>query len=169
MLDIGYSLSSRFPDPPQTDYRTADVRTLRYDLFCGDVYLADTGTDREISTEASTARGTVPVFDFAWALCDIVERIDRDPHGSRASRPQHAELDLVESADRLHFVRRFGWVDISADWLPEREPPLNVSHGTLRREARDFLHDLIADLTDLHEGLADNPVVWDVQARFART
>jgi hypothetical protein len=25
-LDIGYALSNRFPDPPQTDYRRADVR-----------------------------------------------------------------------------------------------------------------------------------------------
>ncbi|GAA3646415.1 hypothetical protein GCM10023079_40050 [Streptomyces chitinivorans] len=37
VLDIGYSLSRRFPDPPQTDYRTADARALRHDLFCGDV------------------------------------------------------------------------------------------------------------------------------------
>ncbi|MBN3928751.1 hypothetical protein IQ279_03680 [Streptomyces verrucosisporus] len=164
MLDIGYSLSRRFPDPPQTDYRSADVRALRHDLFCGDVYLADTEADRELST----ARGTVPVLDFAWALCDIAERLDRDPLGSRAARPQYAELDFVESADNLHFERRFGWVDVTADWLPADEPPLTVNHGELRREARDFLHDLIADLTDIHEGLGDNPVLWDLQARFPR-
>ncbi|MGK5496838.1 hypothetical protein [Streptomyces sp. URMC 125] len=164
MLDIGYSLSRRFPDPPQTDYRSADVRTLRHDLFCGDVYLADTDTDRELST----ARGTVPVLDFAWALCDIAERLDRDPLGSRASRPQRAELDFVESADSLRFLRRFGWVEITADWLPEDEPPLTVNHGVLRREARDFLHDLIADLVDIHDDLGDNPVIWDLQARFPR-
>ncbi|WP_196421445.1 hypothetical protein [Streptomyces sp. E1N211] len=28
MLDIGYALSNRFPDPPQTDYRRADVRAV---------------------------------------------------------------------------------------------------------------------------------------------
>ena len=81
VLDIGYALSNRFPDPPQTDYRRADVHALRHDLFCGDVYLADTDKDRELST----AWGWVPVLDFAWALCDIVERLDRDPAGSRAS------------------------------------------------------------------------------------
>ncbi|URN16654.1 hypothetical protein MW084_12675, partial [Streptomyces sudanensis] len=90
MLDIGYSLSRRFPDPPQTDYRRADVHALRHDLFCGDVYLADTETDREVAT----AWGWVPVLDFAWALCDIVERLDRDPRGSRAAQPQYAELDF---------------------------------------------------------------------------
>lgn len=119
VLDIGYALSHRFPDPPQLDYRRADVRTLRHDLFCGDVYLADTKADREVST----AWGWVPVLDFAWALCDIVERIDRDPAGSRASRPQYAELDFTESTDRMLFERRFGWVDIEADWMPAEEPP----------------------------------------------
>ncbi|MEU3300322.1 hypothetical protein ABZ729_10950 [Streptomyces sp. NPDC006678] len=165
MLDIGYSLSRRFPDPPQTDYRTADVHALRHDLFCGDVYLADTKADHEVST----AWGWVPVLDFAWALCDIVEQLDRDPLGSRSAQPQHAELDFTESSDRMLFERRFGWVDVEADWMPGDEPPLTFNHGELRREARDFLHDLIADLTDMHDGLADNPVVWDLQARFPRT
>ncbi|AZK94837.1 MULTISPECIES: hypothetical protein [Streptomyces] len=164
MLDIGYSLSRRFPDPPQTDYRRAEVTALRHDLFCGDVYLADTEADRELST----AWGWVPVLDFAWALCDIAERLDRDPLGSRASRPQHAELDFTESADRMLFERRFGWVDVEADWMPGDEAPLTFAHGELRREARDFLHDLIADLCELHEPLADNPVIWDLQARFPR-
>ena len=160
MLDIGYALSNRFPDPPQTDYRRADVRALRHDLFCGDVYLADTKTDHEVST----AWGWVPVLDFAWALCDIVERIDRDPAGSRASRPQRAELDFTESTDRMLFERRFGWVDIEADWMRAEEPALTVSHSELRREARDFLHDLI----DLHEDLGENPAIWTLQSRFPR-
>ncbi|OPF84615.1 hypothetical protein VT50_0200855 [Streptomyces antioxidans] len=164
MIDLGYSLSRRFPDPPQTDYRTADVRTLRYDLFCGDVYVADTDKDRELST----AWGWVPVLDFAWALCDIVERLDRDPRGSRSATAVHAELDFTESTDRMLFERRFGWVDITADWVPLEEAPLTVSHAVLRREARDFLHDLIADLVDLNEGLGDNPVVWGLQSRFPR-
>ncbi|MFD8380667.1 hypothetical protein ACFV2X_19305 [Streptomyces sp. NPDC059679] len=164
MIDLGYSLSRRFPDPPQTDYRSADVHTLRHDLFCGDVYLADTEADRELST----AWGWVPVLDFAWALCDIVERLDRDPLGSRSARPVHAELDFTESTDRLLFERRFGWVDITADWVEAEDAPLTFNHTALRREARDFLHDLIADLTDMHEGLADNPAVWELQARYPR-
>lgn len=163
MIDIGYSLSRRFPDPPQTDYRRADVRALRYDLFCGDVYLADPAADRELST----GWGWVPVLDFAWALCDIVERLDRDPLGSRAARPQRAELDFTESADRLRFERRFGWVDVTADWTPD-DPPLNFGHAELRREARDFLHDLVADLAGMHEGLTGNPVIWDLLGRFPR-
>src|SRR6185312_15806511 len=133
------------------DYRRADVHALRHDLFCGDVYLADTEADQELST----AWGWVPVLDFAWALCDIVEALDRDPRGSRTARPQHAELDFTESADRLRFVRRFGYVDVSADWAPE-EAPLSLHHGELRREARDFLHDVVADFTDMHEGFALN-------------
>jgi hypothetical protein len=163
VIDLGYSLSRRFPDPPQTDYRTADVRALRHDLFCGDVYLADTETDRELST----AWGWVPVLDFAWALCDIAERLDRDPLGSRASRPQHAEFDFTESADRLRFRRRFGTVEVTADFAPD-DPPLVFSHAALRREARDFLHDLAADLTDLHDGLDANPALWSLLARFPR-
>jgi hypothetical protein len=172
VIDLGYSLSRRFPDPPQTDYRTADVRALRHDLFCGDVYLADTETDRELST----AWGWVPVLDFAWALCDIAERLDRDPppasgrgypHGSRASRPQHAEFDFTESTDRLRFRRRFGTVEVTADFAPD-DPPLVLSHAALRREARDFLHDLAADLTDMHDGLGDNPALWSLLARFPR-
>lgn len=131
VLDIGYALSTRFPDPPQTDYRRADVHALRHDLFCGDVYLADTASDRELAT----AWGWVPVLDFAWALCDIVEQLDRDPAGSRQARPQRAELDFTESADRMLFERRFGWVDIEADWMPAGEPPLTFSHRELRREA----------------------------------
>ncbi|MBP2404495.1 hypothetical protein [Streptomyces syringium] len=164
MIDLGYSLSHRFPDPPQTDYRTADVRALRHDLFCGDVYLADVKTDRELST----GWGWVPVLDFAWALCDVLEQVDRDPRGNRASIPQYAELDFTESTDRLMFERRFGWVEVTADWQPADEPPLSFNHRALRREARDFLHDLIADLSDMHEGLADNPVVWNLQSRFPR-
>ncbi|MBB1246515.1 hypothetical protein GL263_23620 [Streptomyces durbertensis] len=164
MIDLGYSLSNRFPDPPQTDYRTADVRALRHDLFCGDVYVADVEADRELST----AWGWVPVLDFAWALCDVVERIDRDPLGSRAAVPQHAELDFTESTDRMYFRRRFGWVEIGADWQDAEEPPLNLNHAELRREARDFLHDLVADLTDMHEALGDNPAVWTLLARFPR-
>ncbi len=164
VLDIGYALSNRFPDPPQTDYRRADVHTLRHDLFCGDVYLADTKADRELST----AWGWVPVLDFAWALCDIVEQLDQDPAGSRASRPQYAELDFTESTDRMLFQRRFGWVDIESDWMPAEEPPLTFSHAELRREARDFLHDILADLTDLHESLGENPAIWTLQSRFPR-
>ncbi|WP_406507500.1 hypothetical protein [Streptomyces sp. NBC_00212] len=164
MLDIGYSLSRRFPDPTRIDYSRADVYTLRHDLFCGDVYLADTKADREVST----AWGWVPVLDFAWALSDTVELLDRDPLGSRAARPQYAEIDFTESTDRMLFERRFGWVDVEADWMPADEEPLTFSHTELRRETRDFLHDLIADLTDMHEGLGDNPIVWDLQARFPR-
>ncbi|WP_156725375.1 hypothetical protein [Streptomyces apocyni] len=164
MLDIGYALSARFPDPTHIDYRRADVRTLRHDLFCGDVYLADTEADRELST----AWGWVPVLDFAWALCDIVERLDRDPLGSRASKPQYAELDFTESTDRMLFERRFGWVDVEGEWMPGDEPPLTFSHSELRREGRDFLHDLIADLSDMHDDLAENPVIWELQSRFPR-
>ncbi|MFI1970257.1 hypothetical protein BLA24_12510 [Streptomyces cinnamoneus] len=163
MIDLGYSLSRRFPDPPQTDYRTADVHALRHDLFCGDVYLADVKTDRELST----AWGWVPVLDFAWALCDVIETIDQDPRGNRSAATQFAELDFTESTDCMVFERRFGWVDVTADWAPD-EPPLTFNHRALRREARDFLQDLIADLADMHEGLADNPVVWDLQSRFPR-
>jgi hypothetical protein len=47
-------------------------------------------------------------------------------------------------------------------------PPLTVRHPELRREARDFLQDLVADLRDLHEGLADNATIWELQARFPR-
>ncbi|MCQ4046384.1 hypothetical protein ACFOSC_19440 [Streptantibioticus rubrisoli] len=161
MIELGYALSRRFPDPPQTDYRTADVYTLRHDLFCGDVYLAE--GDRELST----AWGWVPVLDFAWALCDITEQLDQDPLGSRAARPQRAELDFTQSTERLHLVRRFGWVEITADWASE-EPPVSVRHSDLRREARDFLHDVLADLVDMHDGLADNPAVWNLRARFPR-
>jgi hypothetical protein len=167
VLDIGYSLSPRFPDPPQTDYRSAGVRTLRHDLFCGDVYLADTGSGRELATKW----GWLPVLDFAWALCGIVAQLDTDPRGSRAPGPQRAELDFTESTDRLRFERRFGWVDVSADWAAGstgRARPLTVDYGELRREARDFLHDLLADLTDMHEELADNPVLWELAARFPR-
>jgi len=165
VLDIGYALSDRFPDPPQTDYRSADVPALRHDLFCGDVYLADTAEDRELST----AWGWVPVLDFAWALCDIAEELDRDCAGSRSPGPHRATLDFTESAEMLRFTRRFGWVEITADWSADDEGPLRFSHGELRREARDFLHDLVADLTDMHEGLAGNPVIWSLTARFPRT
>jgi hypothetical protein len=164
VLDIGYALSTRFPDPPQTDYRRADVHTLRHDLFCGDVYLADTETDQELST----AWGWVPVLDFAWALCDIVERLDRDPRGGRAPGPYRAELDFTESTDRLRFERRFGRVGIKADWIRGDEPALDFSYDELRRESRDFLHDLLADLIDLHDDLGENPAVWQLQARFPR-
>ena len=81
MIDLGYALSRRFPDPPQTDYRAADVHALRHDLFCGDVYLA------EGERELSTAWGWVPVLDFAWALCDIVEDLDRDPRAAGRRGP----------------------------------------------------------------------------------
>jgi hypothetical protein len=164
VLDIGYSLSRRFPDPPQTDYRTADVRALRHDLFSGDVYLADTETDRELSTRW----GWLPVLDFAWALCDTVELLDADPRGNRSAGPHRAEVDFTESTERMRFERRFGWVDITADWNARDEPPLTFGHAVLRREARDFLHDLLDDLTDMHEGLADNPAVWTLRARFPR-
>ncbi|OEV04968.1 hypothetical protein [Streptomyces oceani] len=161
MLDIGYSLSPRFPDPPQTDYRSADVRALRHDLFCGDVYLADTRADRELSTRW----GWVPVLDFAWALCDTVERI-----GGTAA---YAELDFTESTDCLVFERRAGaagdfLVEITADWQYTDEPPLTFRQGMLRRESRDFLHDLLADLVDMHEGLGDNPSVLGLYGRFPR-
>lgn len=161
MIDVGYALSRRFPDPPQTDYRTADVHALRHDLFCGDVYLAK--GERELST----AWGWVPVLDFGWALCDIVEQLDRDPRGGRAARPQYAEFDFTESTERLRFVRRFGHVEVTADWADD-EPPLVLQFSALRREARDFLHDLVADLVDMHDDLAGNPVVWGLMARFPR-
>ncbi|MEY9948720.1 hypothetical protein ABH937_005826 [Kitasatospora sp. GAS1066B] len=160
VIEIGYSLSVRFPDPPQTDYRTAAVRALRHDLFCGDVYLA------QDELELSTAWGWVPVLDFAWALCDIAERLDEDPRGSRAAALQRADLDFTQNTELLRFARRFGLVEVSATWLEEE--PLVVRHAELRREARDFLQDVLADLTDLHPGLADNPNIWTVQARFPR-
>ncbi|MEU9131593.1 hypothetical protein AB0D08_26375 [Kitasatospora sp. NPDC048540] len=161
VIELGYALSNRFPDPPQTDYRDASVRSLRYDLFCGDVYLDLDGD------ELSTAWGWVPVLDFAWALCDIVEQLDADPQGSRAAAVQTADLDFTQNTELLRFARRFGWVEISATWRRDAEP-LVVRHAELRREARDFLQDVLADLTDLHDGLADNPAIWTVQGRFPR-
>jgi hypothetical protein len=116
--------------------------------------------------DLSTAWGWVPVLDFAWALCDIVEEIDRDPAGARSSRLQQADLDFTESADLLRFSRRFNWVEIHAEWVDG--PPITVRHPDLRRESRDFLQDVIADLADLHEGFADNAAVWEVQARYPR-
>lgn len=136
------------------------MRSLRHDLFCGDVYLAD---DEQ---ELSTAWGWVPVLDFAWALCDIVEQLDEDPRGSRAAAIQRADLDFTQSTELLRFARRFGLVEVSATWLDEE--PVVVRHATLRREARDFLQDVLADLVDLHPALADNPNIWTVQARFPR-
>lgn len=49
-----------------------------------------------------------------------------------------------------------------------RGTPLTFSHTELRREARDFLHDVIADLCDLHDALAENPAIWTLQSRFPR-
>ncbi|MCX4753644.1 hypothetical protein WN990_34545 [Kitasatospora purpeofusca] len=161
MIELGYSLSNRFPDPPQTDYRSAGVRELRYDLFCGDVHVEDEESD------LSTAWGWVPVLDFAWALCDIVEELDRDPDGGRAARVQTADLDFTQNTHLLRFARRFNWVEVTATWLPD-EPPVVVRHTDLRREARDFLQDTLADLFDMHPDLADNPVVWELQGRFRR-
>ncbi|GAA2140363.1 hypothetical protein GCM10009760_23490 [Kitasatospora kazusensis] len=161
VIELGYSLSNRFPDPPQTDYRDASVRSLRYDLFCGDVFLDADGLD------LSTHWGWVPVLDFAWALCDTVEELDRDPRGSRSATVQTFDLDFTQNTELLRFARRFGLVEISATWLPD-EPPAVVRHEDLRREARDFLQDVVADLTDMHDGLADNPNLWTVQGRFPR-
>lgn len=164
MLDIGYALSTRFPDPPQTDYRRADVRALRHDLFCGDVYLADTKADRELST----AWGWVPVLDFAWALCDIVERIDRDPVSSRASAPSGRNSTSPSPPTVCSSsAASGGWTSRPTGCRME-EPPLSFSHAELRREARDFLQDLIADLCDLHDDLAENPAIWTLQAKFPR-
>lgn len=165
VLDIGYSLSPRFPDPPQTDYRAATVRELRHDLFCGDIHLTETASGRELATR----RGWLPVLDFAWALCDTAEALDADPLGSRSPGPHHAELDFPETADRLLLTRQFGSVDIAADWeAPGPRPTLTVRHAELRSEARDFLQDLVADLADAHEELLDNPVVWELRTRFPR-
>lgn len=164
MLDIGYSLSPRFPDPPQTDYRTADVRTLRHDLFCGDIHIADTEGGRELST----AWGWLPVLDFGWALCDIVEELGPGPPAAQGAQPRRAELDFTETTDCLLFEERRGRVEITADWQYVDDPPLVFPYATVRREARDFLHDLIADLADMHEGLSENPAVWQLQARFPR-
>ncbi|WP_354641849.1 hypothetical protein [Kitasatospora camelliae] len=161
MIELGYSLSNRFPDPPQTDYRTAPVRTLRHDLFCGDVFLDVDGH------ELATGWEWVPVLDFAWAVCDIVEQLDDDPRGSRAATVRTADLDFTQNTELLRFARRFGWVEISATWRRNSEP-LVVRHADLRREARDFLQDVLADLFDMHEGLADNPNIWTVQGRFPR-
>ncbi len=163
MLDIGYALSTRFPDPPQTDYRHADVRALRHDLFCG---TCTSPTPRRTGNCPQPGMGA----GARLRLGSLRHRGARrpGPGGLPGLRPQRAELDFTESSDRLLFERRFGWVDIEAEWLPASEPPLSFSHAELRREARDFLHDLIADLTDMHEELADNPAIWTLQARFPR-
>ncbi|WP_280698319.1 hypothetical protein [Kitasatospora sp. GP82] len=161
MIELDYSLSDRFPDPPQTDYRNASVRSLRYDLFCGDIFLEADGLD------LSTAWGWVPVLDFAWALCDSVEELDRDTRGSRSAAVQTFDLDFTQNTELLRFARRFGLVEISATWLRDT-PPAVVRHAELRREARDFLQDVIADLTELHEGLGDNPNIWSLQGKFPR-
>ena len=154
MLDIGYSLSRRFPDPPQTDYRRADVQALRHDLFCGDVYLADTKEDRELST----AWGWVPGTRLRLGAVRHRRAARPDPRGSRAAaRSTPSWTSPSRRPDALRAALRLGGRE--ADWMPRDEPPLTFSHSELRREARDFLHDLIADLTDMHEGLADNPAI----------
>jgi hypothetical protein len=159
VIELGYSLSPRFPDPPQTDYATASARTLRHDLFCGDAFLEGDG-----GRDLSTRWGWVPVLDFAWALCDIVEELDQVLPGLRSPR---AELDFTESTDRLRFSRRGDWVELRADWVRD-ERPLTVDHAELRREARDFLQDLLADLVDLHEELDHNLTFWELKSRFPR-
>lgn len=164
MIEFGYSLSPRFPDPPQTDYRGADVRTLRHDLFCGDVFIEGYG-----GLDLSTRWGWVPVLDFAWALCDLAERLDAVAPGIGRGRPVRAELDFTESTDRLRLSRSGDWVELRADWRPETETrPLIVDHAELRHEARDFLQDVLADFSDLHDGFADNPTVWELRLRYPR-
>ena len=37
-----------------------------------------------------------------------------------------------------------------------------------QQEIKARLHDVIADLTDMHEDLAENPAIWTLQARFPR-
>ncbi|CAM5617830.1 hypothetical protein [Streptomyces] [Streptomyces violaceorubidus] len=161
VLDIGYALSTRSRTRRR---RTTGARTS---TPCGTICSAGTCTSPTPRRTGSCPQpGDGCRCSTSPGRCATSWSTSTGTRRSRAARPR-AELDFTESTDRLLFERRFGWVDIEAEWLPADEP-LSFSHTELRREARDFLHDLLADLTDLHEDLADNPAIWTLQSRFPR-
>ena len=79
--------------------------------------------------------------------------------------PSSSPAPATDAIDRVARARSRPYVGTMTEALHATDRAVLRIAGP---EARDFLHDLIADLVDLHEDLGENPAIWTLQARFPR-
>ena len=133
-----YTLSQ---DATDIDLRTAEVSSLRYHCFLGDIVL------RIDDVDLSTHWGWVPVLDFAVALHAIAHAIDTGPHGV---------FKFTESDATIEFDRDGDVVKVQASYAPGIA---EVPYAEFVEAADAFLGRVVGDLTSAHPELAENPFV----------
>ncbi len=133
-----YKLSD---DATDIDLRTAEVSSLRYHCFLGDIVL------RIDDVDLSTHWGWVPILDFAVALHAIAHAIDTEPHGVF----KFTESDATHRV-RSPWRRRQGAGELRAGIA-------EVPYAEFVEAADAFLGRVVGDLTSAHPELAENPFV----------
>jgi hypothetical protein len=133
-------------DSSDVDLRTADVTSLRYYCFAGDIIM------RIGDVDLSARYGWVPVLDFAVALRSIARTLETEPH---------AAFEFTESPATIEFDREGDVVSVRASYATETA---QVPYAELREAAEAFLARVVDDLTTAHPELADNPFVAEVAA-----
>jgi hypothetical protein len=139
-----YKLSD---DATDIDLRTAEVSSLRYHCFLGDIVL------RIDDVDLSTHWGWVPVLDFAVALHAIAHALDAEPHGA---------FGFTESDATLEFDRDGDVVKVRASYAPGIG---EVPYVEFVDAADRFLGRVVGDLTSAHPALAENPFVAGLAAK----
>jgi hypothetical protein len=136
-----YTLSD---DATDIDLRTAEVSSLRYHCFLGDIVL------RIDDVDLSTHWGWVPVLDFAVALHAIAHGMDTEPH---------RVFTFTESDATLEFDRDGDVVNVQASYAPGIA---EMPYAEFVEAADAFLRRVVCDLTSTHPELAENPFVAEL-------
>jgi hypothetical protein len=140
---LDYTLSGAATD---IDLRTAEVTSLRYHCFLGDIVL------RIGDVDLGTQWGWVPILDFAVALHAIAHALDTEPH---------AVFEFTESTATIEFDRDGDVVKVQASYAPAIA---EVPYAELVDAADRFRARVVDDLTSAHPELAENPFVAGLAA-----
>jgi hypothetical protein len=125
----------------QVDMATADLSSLRYHLFPGDVVVQGEGAD------FSARWGWVQVLDFALSLKAIEAALERD---------KEARFEFTESNAALDFRLENKDVCVSSTYAPGL---LRISASEFREQVGRFWRRVVQDLCGQFPRLTLNPEV----------
>jgi hypothetical protein len=142
MLSLDYRLDPiAAAKTKDVDLASADLESLRYRLFPGDIYIRDDGVD------FSAVWGWVPVLDFALSMKVIAEALEQE---------KSVQFEFTESNAALDFRRDGDNVEITATYVPG---VIRVPVREFRDQVRAFARRVISELCTQNLRLAANPEI----------
>jgi hypothetical protein len=139
-MKLDYQLSDEWEEN-SIELSAADESELRYNVALGDLLLNSNEVD------LSAEWGWVPLLDFALALQEIVNKLDRE--GAKEV------FEFTESGAELRFARVGQKIVISASYA---DGELKVSPATFDKQIKEFATKVANELTRKYPELKQNKV-----------